>query len=192
MYGQRYDHNRGGSGGNRPPHNEEQARRKNADDVRYFQLCIDQRSKGTFNQRRLSPAQEEKLLFGGIRESTTEDGVISDNIPVERSGARATEVPVLLSFNELEGTIPPFMTQCIKLMKYTNPTPIQKHAIPLGMAEVDLMCCAQTVSSIRMQHASIAVIMYVSFVYLFTGVGKDVFFPHACCVRHPPRHDGQQ
>jgi hypothetical protein len=78
------------------------------------------------------------------------------------------------------------MTQCIKLMKYTNPTPIQKHAIPLGMAEVDLMCCAQTVSCLRMRHASIAVIMYVSFVYLFTGVGKDVFFPHARCVRHPP------
>lgn len=187
MYGQRYDHNRGGGGGNRPPHNEEQARRKNADDVRYFQLCIDQRSKGTFNQRRLSPAQEEKLLFGGIRESTTEDGVISDNIPVERSGARASEIPVLVSFNELEGTIPPFMTNCIKLMKYTNPTPIQKHAIPLGMAEVDLMCCAQTVSSsIRMRHATITVMMDVLFTYLFTGVGKDFLFPHARCVRHPP------
>jgi len=154
MYGIDKHFDRGG-GGNRPPHNEEQARRKNADDVRYFQMCRDQRMKGTFNQRRLNPAQEEKLLFGSIRESNTEDGVISDNIPVERSGSRANEVPVLASFDELEGTIPPFMIQCIKLMKYNNPTPIQKHAIPLGMAGVDLMCCAQTVSSIHMRYAAI-------------------------------------
>ena len=38
----------------------------------------------------------------------------------------------------------PQLKNNIKLMNYTKSTPIQRHAIPLGIAGHDLMCCAQT------------------------------------------------
>ena len=50
---------------------------------------------------------------------------------------------VFSDFNELE-LLPPAMMHNIKLMNYAKSTPIQRHAIPLGLAGHDLMCCAQT------------------------------------------------
>ena len=38
----------------------------------------------------------------------------------------------------------PELKKNIELMKYSQPTPIQKNAIPQAMAGEDLMCCAQT------------------------------------------------
>ena len=74
-----------------------------------------------------------------------EKGVIDDNIPVQRSGPQSDEHGVLSSFGDLDGFVPTFAQKNIQRMKYETPTPIQKHAIPLGIAGVDLMCCAQTV-----------------------------------------------
>jgi ATP-dependent RNA helicase DDX3X len=87
---------------------------------------------------------EENVLFAH-KGDPSERGVIEDNIPVERSGPLSTQGGVLDSFSDLEKQIPSYLTENIKLMKYDKPTPIQKHAIPLGLAGVDLMCCAQTV-----------------------------------------------
>ncbi len=85
-------------------------------------------------------------MFGKKIETTGEKGFIDDNIPVERSGPRSEEVGVLQSFAELEGSVPPYVINNITLMRYERPTPIQKHSVPLGLAGLDLMCCAQTVS----------------------------------------------
>jgi hypothetical protein len=96
-------------------------------------------------RKNVNKAQEERLLFGKLKESAVEASSIDDNIPVERSGPQADQIPVLNVFSELEEQVPAFISHNISLMRYANPTPIQKHAVPLGLAGVDLMCCAQTV-----------------------------------------------
>ena len=45
-------------------------------------------------------------------------------------------------YDELQ--LSPQLKKNITLMKYTKSTPIQRHAVPLGIAGHDLMCCAQT------------------------------------------------
>lgn len=121
--------------------------RKACGDTQYFWDMVN-RNRGPYGaapaRKPVNLAQEEKALFSKSVESA-EHGFIDDNIPVERSGPRANEIPVLSSFTELEGQVPPFITHAIQLMGYATPTPIQKHAVPLGLAGVDLMCCAQTV-----------------------------------------------
>ena len=49
---------------------------------------------------------------------------------------------IMKSFGDLKLT--PQLARNIALMNYTHPTPIQRHAIPLGLNGEDLMCCAQT------------------------------------------------
>lgn len=123
--------------------------RKACNDTQFFWDMVN-RNRGPYGvpppRRPTNSAQEEKALFSKGAE-TAEHGFIDDNIPVERSGPRADEIPVLNAFAELEGQVPPFIMNSIQLMRYVTPTPIQKHAVPLGLAGVDLMCCAQTVSA---------------------------------------------
>jgi hypothetical protein len=123
--------------------------RKACNDTQFFWDMVN-RNRGPYGtppiRRPVNKQQEEKILFGKAAE-TVEHGFIDDSIPVERSGPRADEIPVLNSFAELEGQVPPFVSESIQMMRYVNPTPIQKHAVPLGLAGVDLMCCAQTVST---------------------------------------------
>jgi ATP-dependent RNA helicase DDX3X len=105
---------------------------------------------------------------------TSEHGFIDDNIPVERSGPRADEIPVLNNFAELVGQVPPYITRAIQLMGYATPTPIQKHAVPLGLAGVDLMCCAQTVRIAALVHCNF-LNPHLS-LYVLQGSGKTFSF----------------
>lgn len=146
MYGQANDR----KNNNNRQFQEASAQKKAMSDTQYFWDLVNRNQTNGFpsmNSKRVNKSHEEKLLFGKKTE-TTEHGFIDDNIPVERSGPRSAEIPVLQSFNELDGKVPQFMMNCIKLMGYEKPTPIQKHAVPLGLAGVDLMCCAQTVSGL--------------------------------------------
>jgi hypothetical protein len=118
--------------------------KKATNDTQYFWDLVN-RNKNSIQQNKKNNKQEEKILFGKKSEST-EKGVIDDSIPVERSGPRSEEVGVLQSFAELEGSVPSYVIENIALMRYERPTPIQKHSVPLGLAGLDLMCCAQTVS----------------------------------------------
>lgn len=121
--------------------------RKACNDTQFFWDMVN-RNRGPYGGGMRKPASkpsEEKVLFGKNPTESVEHGFIDDNIPVERSGPRADEIPVLSTFQELEGQIPPYTSHNIELMRYITPTPIQKHAVPLGLAGVDLMCCAQTV-----------------------------------------------
>ena len=124
------------------------SQRKAMNDVQFFWDMVN-RSHGPYGspnlKRPVNKVQEEKILFGKTAADGVEHGFIDDKIPVERSGPRADEIPVLNTFAELEGQVPPYVSHNIKLMRYEVPTPIQKHAVPLGLAGVDLMCCAQTV-----------------------------------------------
>jgi len=63
-----------------------------------------------------------------------------DNIPVETSG---TEVPDPIN-EYTEETIGLALSRNVKLCGYTKPTPVQKYSVPIGVADRDLMACAQT------------------------------------------------
>eukprot|EP00600_Ochromonadales_sp_CCMP1393_P005763 CAMPEP_0174955638 /NCGR_PEP_ID=MMETSP0004_2-20121128/1091_1 /TAXON_ID=420556 /ORGANISM="Ochromonas sp., Strain CCMP1393" /LENGTH=1031 /DNA_ID=CAMNT_0016203585 /DNA_START=104 /DNA_END=3199 /DNA_ORIENTATION=- len=123
------------------------ALRKANNDTQFFWEMVQRNQLGRSGypqpRRPNNRAQDEKVLFSKKVE-TVEKGFIDNNIPVERSGPRADEIPVLSAFSELEGMVPPFVFQNIQRMQYEVPTPIQKHAVPLGLAGCDMMCCAQT------------------------------------------------
>ncbi|XP_077472974.1 DEAD-box helicase 3 X-linked a isoform X3 [Stigmatopora argus] len=63
-----------------------------------------------------------------------------DDIPVEATGSNCP--PHIESFHDVEmGEI---IMGNIALSRYTRPTPVQKHAIPIIKSKRDLMACAQT------------------------------------------------
>ena len=63
-----------------------------------------------------------------------------DDIPVEATGNNRP--PHIDTFHDLDmGEI---IMGNINLTKYTQPTPVQKHAIPIIKSKRDLMACAQT------------------------------------------------
>ena len=124
---------------------EEASFRKAAADTQFFWNQVTRNNGALRKNHRGNPlnkAREEIQLFGS--HTDTLQGVIQDSIPVERSGPGADAVPVLEKFSDLTD-LPPFIARNIRLMKYESPSPIQKHSVPLGLAGLDLMCCAQTV-----------------------------------------------
>ncbi len=62
-----------------------------------------------------------------------------EDIPVETSGH---EVPQPITTFE-DCNLPPALLDNIKRCKYTKPTPVQRYALPIGVAGRDLMACAQ-------------------------------------------------
>ena len=68
-----------------------------------------------------------------------------DDIPVEASGEDCPN-PVE-QFAELQ--LHPQLMHNIEVARYMRPTPVQRHAIPVGIARRDLMACAQTGSGRR-------------------------------------------
>lgn len=123
---------------------EQASQRKAEADTNYFWDLVNRYKANPPNARKLNPAHEERILFA--EKQNTESRVQGDNIPVERSGPDCDKVPALETFKDLEYHVPSYTMRNIGLLKYETPTPIQKHAIPLGLSGADLMCCAQTVS----------------------------------------------
>lgn len=129
---------------NRHSH-EAASQRKATNDTQYFWDLVNRHMAGQHvGPRRLNRSQEEHHLFAKKSE-TASTGFVDDSTPVERSGPRSEEIPSLDSFESLRGSVPPSVIRSIELLRYETPTLIQKHAIPLGLAGMDLMCCAQTV-----------------------------------------------
>ncbi|XP_068389226.1 ATP-dependent RNA helicase DDX3X-like [Eschrichtius robustus] len=80
---------------------------------------------------------EQELFSGGNTGINFEK---YDNIPVEATGNNCP--PRTESFSDVEmGEI---IMGNIALTRYTHPTPVQKHAIPIIKGKRDLMACAQT------------------------------------------------
>lgn len=120
--------------------------RKAANDTQYFWDLVNRHISGHHvGPRKINKAQEEHMLFAKKAESVSQNA-LDDSIPVQRSGPRSEEIAILDTFANLQESVPASIMKCIELLRYENPTPIQKHAIPLGLAGLDLMCCAQTVS----------------------------------------------
>ncbi|KAL9190048.1 hypothetical protein ACHAXT_007259 [Thalassiosira profunda] len=65
--------------------------------------------------------------------------------PKAATRARTRRRTASLVFDDFGAlALPAHMRKNVQRMHYTKSTPIQRHAIPLGLAGHDLMCCAQT------------------------------------------------
>jgi len=90
--------------------------------------------------------REENELFGGTKMSAGINFGNYDSIDVERRGGNGNE-EVYENFGEIcsQFTISEDLKENIlEKCKYDNPTPVQKHAIPAGLAGTDVMVSAQT------------------------------------------------
>ena len=85
----------------------------------------------------------DKVSFGEIFFPLPFSQLISaqyDDIPVETSG---NDIPDSIDVFDEKDLGLRLMTN-IKLAKFTKPTPVQKYSLPIGLADRDLMACAQT------------------------------------------------
>jgi ATP-dependent RNA helicase DDX3X len=81
---------------------------------------------------------ESDAIFG--QENTGINFDAYEDIPVEASGRDCP--PHVDSFEQLD--LGEVIIRNIQRCKYTKPTPVQRYAIPIGMAGRDIMACAQT------------------------------------------------
>jgi ATP-dependent RNA helicase DDX3X len=120
----------------------------------FFRQC--QREAATSKQQPNGKQQKarEMELFGkqgaqginfakydAIRVDVKPGAVQNSNKHNEATNNQVASI-VFSDFDELN--LLPTMRRNIKLMNYAKSTPIQRHAIPLGLQGHDLMCCAQT------------------------------------------------
>jgi ATP-dependent RNA helicase DDX3X len=100
-------------------------------------------SRDSFNSRRTGPTMQRDMrleaeLYGEVKKGIEFKNY--EDIPVETSGL---EVPQSVEkFQDLD--VHEVLSSNIELSGYEHPTPIQKHAIPIGIAGRDIMACAQT------------------------------------------------
>lgn len=83
---------------------------------------------------------EADTIFG--QENTGINFDAYDDIPVETSGVNIP--PPIETFEDYASELSEGVMANIRRCKYSKPTPVQKHAIPIGLAGRDLMACAQT------------------------------------------------
>ncbi|KAF6260245.1 DEAD-domain-containing protein [Scenedesmus sp. NREL 46B-D3] len=81
---------------------------------------------------------ESDAVFG--QENTGINFDAYEDIPVEASGRDCP--PHADSFEELD--LGDIIANNVRRCKYTKPTPVQRYAIPIGLAGRDIMACAQT------------------------------------------------
>ena len=125
-------------------------KKANAEDA-YFRSCqreaaAGQTNKSNKNVNKKQLKEREVALFGkqgaqGINFSKY------DNIKVEvKSGTSTNNNTKEMTFTDYAQLQLPSkqLQNNIKLMNYKKSTPIQRHAVPLGINGHDLMCCAQT------------------------------------------------
>jgi len=127
-------------------------KKANAEDA-YFRSCqreaAAEQTSNKSNNNKVNKKQlkeREVALFGkqgaqGINFSKY------DNIKVEvKSGSSTNDNTKEMTFTDFSQLQLPSkqLQNNIKLMNYSKSTPIQRHAVPLGINGHDLMCCAQT------------------------------------------------
>jgi len=122
-------------------------------DASFFWQCVARhQSGGTIaGISGLVPVKRDAdYLFG---ERGSEDSAIDfqsyDAIPVKRRGAGESvrEVPCMQNFHELAASMPPWAAENLlseTRMRYSAPTPIQRHCVPLALRGHDVCACAQT------------------------------------------------
>lgn len=115
--------------------------RKAEEDTKYFWSCFDINFETCNDFFPNQPSKEELFHSHAAKEIQT----IEDNIPVERSGLAVEHVQPIENFDDLIGKVPDFIIENIHYVRYEKPTPVQKHAIPIGMTGRDLIVCSHTV-----------------------------------------------
>eukprot|EP00931_Biecheleriopsis_adriatica_P032488 TRINITY_DN18959_c0_g1_i1.p1 TRINITY_DN18959_c0_g1~~TRINITY_DN18959_c0_g1_i1.p1 ORF type:complete len:887 (+),score=213.07 TRINITY_DN18959_c0_g1_i1:38-2698(+) len=77
-----------------------------------------------------------------------EDFNLYDHVACTITGPKSDAIPQMNSFEQLftdfKGAIPEQLENNIRRCRFIKPTPVQKYAIPIGLAGRDVMCCAQT------------------------------------------------
>jgi len=93
-------------------------------------------------------AEESKAFAERLGSNSGIDFDLYASVPVRVSGDKSEHIPVCYSFEELysefKDMIPESLIQNVRRCCYKCPTPVQKYAIPVGLAGRDVMCCAQT------------------------------------------------
>jgi len=91
-------------------------------------------------------SQEERELFAQHTGNVGIDFDKYEGISVEMSGRGADAISAISTFEELWEwyEVPDALWYNIERCKYTQPTPIQRYAIPVALSGRDAMCCAQT------------------------------------------------
>ncbi|XP_068125953.1 ATP-dependent RNA helicase DDX3X isoform X2 [Hyperolius riggenbachi] len=98
----------------------------------------DERSEDDWSKPLAPNDRIEQELFSGSNTGINFEKY--DDIPVEATGSNCP--PHIESFHDVNmGEI---IMGNIQLTRYTRPTPVQKHAIPIIIEKRDLMACAQT------------------------------------------------
>jgi len=122
----------------------------------YFRTCQKEAAAAAKSQRREPTAAQQKTreaaLFGkqgaqginfGKYDKIQVDVRPGVNVQGCKKAAGADVAAAAFSdFDEL--ALPQQLRKNIRSMNYAKATPIQRHAVPLGLAGHDLMCCAQT------------------------------------------------
>merc|ERR1719424_2485027 len=87
---------------------------------------------------------DQRELFGTAQMSAGIAFDKYDDIQVNRRGQQ-TET-VIESFADLKSkyNIHDIYANNLNMCKYSTPTPVQKHAMPAGIEQHDVLCCAQT------------------------------------------------
>jgi len=91
-----------------------------------------------------SGAKQSQADLFGTQGTFAIDFAKYDAVEVTRSGPGAESAKVLENFRDLGNALPGFLSKNLEMMRYSIPTPIQKHALPLALQGKDLMSCAQT------------------------------------------------
>ena len=136
---------------------------KLAADASFFWECVQKRQAGvdvTGCSGSAPRPRDAEALFGGRAAWDAVGMGQYDIIPVTRTGAGADEAavpplgadfsfstPVAAGRSTASPALPEFALQNLKRpdrMRIQSPTPIQRHCVPLALASLDLMACAQS------------------------------------------------
>jgi len=93
--------------------------------------------------------QDDMGLFPiGLSTNEGVDFSVYENVPVDVSGEKSANIPCLETFEAIyqafSDQIPDACVENVRKCQYRVPTPVQKYAVPVGLAGRDVMCCAQT------------------------------------------------
>jgi hypothetical protein len=94
--------------------------------------------QGFHGDLRTDPRMEAQLFSDQIATGLNFDKY--DEIPVETSGRLCP--PGIETFDSAE--LPASLLRNLQLCGFSKPTPVQKYSIPIGLANRDMMACAQT------------------------------------------------
>ena len=102
-----------------------------------------------YKQSNITPdTHNAKSMFSDESGEKGDDFFLYNSVEVRVTGEGSENLPKHLeTFDDLFSrcdNIPEQLRENLKLLKFQNPTPVQKYAVIAGLAGRDVMCCAQT------------------------------------------------